>query len=302
VPEGSFTVDGARLATPAAAPGLHVVATPIGNLGDITLRALRTLAGVDIVAAEDTRHTGRLLSHFAIDARLVRYDEHGAAAQRPKLLERLAEGASLALVSDAGTPLLSDPGFRLVAEARAAGLAVHAVPGPSALVAAISVAGLASDTVLFAGFLPPRQRARRVRIAELAAVPATLAFYEAPHRLAATLADLRDGLGDRAAVLARELTKRFETVEAASLSQLAARHAGGGTKGEIVLLVAPPAAEAASDEDAAALLSQALARLPAGAAAAEVARQTGRSRRELYALALSMRTEGRQGADDDGEV
>ncbi|WP_245944027.1 16S rRNA (cytidine(1402)-2'-O)-methyltransferase [Acuticoccus kandeliae] len=290
MPERTFVVEGARFTAPAAAPGLHIVATPIGNLGDITLRALRTLAGVDAVAAEDTRHTGRLLAHFEIEAHLLRYDEHGAAAQRPKILARLEAGGSVALVSDAGTPLISDPGYRLVGEARDAGHAVHVVPGPSAPVAALSVSGLPTDAFLFAGFLPPKQGARRTRIGELAAVPATLVFFEAPHRLGETLADLAAELGARHGAVARELTKRFETVERGTLDALAAQFAQGEVKGEIVILVGPPGRAAAMDEgEVDALLAAALARLPASAAAADVAKATGLNRRDLYRRALELK-------------
>ena len=291
MPERSFLLDGVRLDAPAAAPGLHIVATPIGNLGDITVRALRTLAGADHVAAEDTRHTGRLLAHFGIRVPQMRYDEHGAAAQRPKILAVLEAGGSVALVSDAGTPLISDPGYRLVREVREAGYAVHAVPGPSAVVAALSVAGLPTDAFLFAGFLPPKSAARRERIAALADIPATLAFYEAPHRLGAALADLAEGLGDRPAAIARELTKRFETIDAAKLGDLAARYGAGETKGEIVILVAPPEPGAASEDDAASLLAEALTRLPVSAAASEVAKATGINRRRLYAMAMALKGE-----------
>ncbi|WP_226573625.1 16S rRNA (cytidine(1402)-2'-O)-methyltransferase [Acuticoccus sediminis] len=287
----TFVVDGVSLNADPAPPGLHIVATPIGNLGDITLRALKTLAGADMVAAEDTRHTGRLLQHFGIEAHLVRYDEHGAAAQRPRLLADLAEGRSVALVSDAGTPLISDPGYRLVREARDAGIAVHAVPGPAAPMAAASVAGLPTDSLLFVGFLPPRHAARVERIRELMAVPATLVFFEAPHRLAETLADLAGTLGPREAAVARELTKRFETVDRAPLGELAERYAGTETKGEIVLLVGPPAERGEIDEaEVDALLAAALDKLPASAAAADVARATGLKRRDLYKRALAMKS------------
>lgn len=291
MPDRSYLVEGARLPAPAAAPGLHIVATPIGNLGDITLRALRILAGADHVAAEDTRHTGRLLAHFGIEVPLMRYDEHRAAAQRPKILAALEEGRSVALVSDAGTPLISDPGFRLVAEVRAAGHAVHAVPGPAAVVAALSVAGLPTDAFFFAGFLPPKSAARRGRIAALATVPGTLVFYEAPHRLAAALADLAAMLGERQAAVARELTKRFETVETGTLAELAERYAADETKGEIVVLVAPPG-ETVADEDAAReLLAEALQTMPASAAAADVAKRTGLNRRDLYTLAIALKND-----------
>jgi len=291
VPDRSFVVEGAKLDAPAAPPGLHIVATPIGNLGDISLRALRTLAGADAVAAEDTRHTGRLLAHFGIRTQLLRYDEHRAAAQRPKILTMLADGGSVALVSDAGTPLISDPGYRLVAEARDAGHAVHTVPGASAVVAALAVAGLPTDAFFFGGFLPPKSAARRARLDALRTVPGTLAFYEAPHRLAATLSDMQSALGDRPAVVARELTKRFETVETGTLGELAERYAADETRGEIVILVAPPGEEAAetSEENARQLLAEALKEMPASAAAAAVAKRTGRSRRDLYAMAMALK-------------
>lgn len=291
MPDRSFVVDGVRLAAPAAPPGLHIVATPIGNLGDITLRALKTLAGADRVAAEDTRHSGRLLAHFGIDVPMLRYDEHRAAAQRPKILAALAEGAAIALVSDAGTPLISDPGFRLVAEVRAAGHAVHAIPGPSAVIAALSVAGLPTDAFFFGGFLPAKAAARRTRLEALAAVPATLAFYEAPHRLAETLAAMHAALGPRPAAVARELTKRFETVVDGPLDDLATRFAAEETKGEIVILVAPPDDAPMSEADARTLLAEALTRMPASAAAAEVARRTGLARRDLYAIAMALKAD-----------
>lgn len=291
--ERSYVVYGVRFPVAAAEPGLHVVATPIGNLADITLRALATLAGADAVAAEDTRHSGRLLAHYGIEARLVRYDEHGAALQRPKIMARLVAGEAVALISDAGTPLVSDPGFRLVAEARAAGVRVHAVPGACAPIAALSVAGLATDAFLFAGFLPQRSAARRTRIGELATVPATLVFFEAPHRLAETLADLAELLPGRDGAVARELTKRFEEVSRAPLGELAATWSGVEARGEIVLLVAsPPEAAPVGAAEVDALLAQALASMSASAAAGDVARVTGMNRRDLYRRALILRGEG----------
>jgi len=291
VADPSFMLDGVRLAATKADPGLHIVATPIGNLGDISIRALRTLAGADHVAVEDTRHTGRLLTHFGIATPMLRYDEHSAAAQRPRILAILADGGSVALVSDAGTPLISDPGYKLVSEARAAGARVHAVPGACAAVAALSVAGLPTDAFMFTGFLPPKTAARRTRIEALAAVPATLAFYEAPHRLGAALADLAAVLGAREAIVARELTKRFETVDTGTLAELAARYGETDVKGEIVILVGPPGEVVVDEAEAETLLGEALKRLPASAAAAEVARVTGRNRRELYRLAMALKDE-----------
>ena len=203
---GRFAIEGQAFAAPALAAGLHIVATPIGNLGDVTLRALRTLAAADIVACEDTRVTRVLLERYAIGRGLFTYHEHNAAEQRPKLLAALAEGKSVALVSDAGTPLLSDPGYRLVQEAAEAGHAVVPVPGASALLAGLVAAGLPTDAFFFAGFLPPKEAGRRKRLAELAAVPGTLVFYESPHRLGAALADMAAVLGDRPAAIAREIT------------------------------------------------------------------------------------------------
>ncbi|WMS44818.1 16S rRNA (cytidine(1402)-2'-O)-methyltransferase [Acuticoccus sp. MNP-M23] len=289
MPDPSFLLDGVRLAATKADPGLHIVATPIGNLGDISVRALKTLAGADHIAVEDTRHTGRLLTHFGIETPMMRYDEHSAAAQRPRILAVLADGGSVALVSDAGTPLISDPGYKLVSEARAAGARVHAVPGASAVVAALSVAGLPTDAFMFAGFLPPKTAARRNRIEALATVPATLAFYEAPHRLGAALADLSEVLGPRDAIVARELTKRFETVDNGTLADLAARYGETDVKGEIVILVGPPGEVVVDEAEAETLLGEALTRLPASAAAAEVAKVTGRNRRELYRLAMALK-------------
>ncbi|MEM6848990.1 MAG: 16S rRNA (cytidine(1402)-2'-O)-methyltransferase [Pseudomonadota bacterium] len=288
--EDRFLINGTQMSAAALAPGLYIVATPIGNLGDMTLRALHTLAAADAVAAEDTRHTGRLLQHFGIRAQLVRYDEHGAAGQRPKLLARLAAGEAVALVSDAGTPLISDPGFRLVREARDAGHAVHAIPGPSALTAALSVCALPTDRVLFEGFLPTKAGARARQLSAIATVHATLALYEAPHRLGETLAAMAQSLGPREAAVARELTKRFETVERGTLPELAARFAAEPVKGEIVILVAPPSAPALPDEETLdALLRSALAGQSVSAAAGEVAKATGADRRALYKRALALK-------------
>ncbi|MFN4089998.1 MAG: 16S rRNA (cytidine(1402)-2'-O)-methyltransferase, partial [Alphaproteobacteria bacterium] len=220
-------------------PGLHLVATPIGNLEDITLRALRVLREADLVACEDTRHTGRLLRHYGIAAKLVPYHDHNADEARPRLLRRLADGGKLALVSDAGTPLVSDPGFKLVRAARAQGSRVTAVPGACAAIVALQLSGLPPDRFLFAGFLPPRRAARRATLEELRAVPATLIFYEGPSRLAGALADMRDVFGDRPAAVARELTKLFEEVRAETLGELAAVYGAAPAKGEVVVLVGP---------------------------------------------------------------
>jgi 16S rRNA (cytidine1402-2'-O)-methyltransferase len=281
---GSQTVDVAPLA-----PGLHIVATPIGNLGDITLRALAALAGADLIACEDTRVTRKLLDRYAIATSLTPYHDHNAAKARPALLRRLAEGAAIALVSDAGTPLVSDPGLKLVQAARDAGHGVTALPGASALLAALSVAGLPTDQFLFVGFLPPKQAARRARIAELAGIPASLVLFETGPRIAATLADLAAGLGPRQAALCRELTKIHEEVRRGELATLAQDYAGREARGEIVLVIGPPPApERPSIAETDALLRQALARASLKDAVGEIADATGLPRRELYQRALAL--------------
>jgi 16S rRNA (cytidine1402-2'-O)-methyltransferase len=271
------------------APGLYLVATPIGNLRDITLRALDVLVGADLVLCEDTRVGGKLLAAHGVSARLERYDEHAAARARPMILERLAGGARVALTSDAGTPLISDPGYRLVREAAALGIAVHPVPGASALLAGLTVSGLPTDRFLFAGFPPPRAAARRDFLAAFLAVPATLVFYESGPRLAASLSDMAGVFGPREGAVARELTKLHETVIRASLPDLAADPRLFEPRGEIVVLVAPPLAPPASLEEAEGALREAVARLGPSAGAAEVARALGLPRRDLYARALALK-------------
>lgn len=286
----AFFLEGIRLPARRPAPGLHVVATPIGNLGDMTLRALHTLAAADVIACEDTRVTGVLLRHYGIERPLLPYHEHNAAEQRPKLLAALAEGAVVALTSDAGTPLVSDPGYRLVAEAIAAGHKVVPLPGASAVLAALVAAGLPTDTFLFAGFLPPKQVGRRKRLAELAAVPGSLVFFESPNRLAESLADMAAVLGDRPAAMARELTKAFETIRRGPLSALAAQFADEPTpKGEIVVVVGPPLERAVAPEDIDALLLSLLATRSVRESADEAAALTGLSRRDLYQRALALK-------------
>jgi 16S rRNA (cytidine1402-2'-O)-methyltransferase len=291
--ERRYTLGGYAFDAGKAAPGLHIVATPIGNLGDITLRALATLAGADLIACEDTRVTRKLLDRYAIGTPLTPYHDHNATAARPRLLQRLAEGAAIALVSDAGTPLVSDPGFKLVRAVQEAGYSVTSLPGASAPLAALAVAGLPTDQFFFAGFLPPKQTARRARIAELARIPATLVFFETGPRVAATLADLAAGLGSREAALCRELTKLHEEVRRGDLETLARTYAAGGElRGEIVLVIAPPAAqEQPSADDAETLLRQALARVSLKDAVGEVALATGLSRRDLYQRALALAKE-----------
>ena len=289
-PERTFFVHGAAIAAPPLAPGLYVVATPIGNLGDVTLRGLAMLAGADAILAEDTRLSKTLLAHYGIGTPLTPYHEHNAAEARPHALRRMAEGQALALVSDAGTPLISDPGYKLVAESIASGLAVTAAPGASAALAALCVAGLPTDRFFFEGFLPPRSAARRERINALANVPATLVFYEAPTRLAESLADLALELGPRPAAVARELTKLHEEVRRGSLDVLAADYAAGSApKGEIVVVVAAGEPRAAVSRDALDReLTEALGALSVKDAAAAIAARHGLPRREVYARALEL--------------
>jgi 16S rRNA (cytidine1402-2'-O)-methyltransferase len=274
------------------APGLHLVATPIGNLRDITLRALDVLRAADLVACEDTRRTGRLLAAYRIEARLSAYHEHNAARARPALLARLCAGETVALVSDSGTPLVSDPGYRLVVEAIAAGVAVFAVPGPSSLLAALTVSGLPTDRFVFAGFPPTRAAARRRLFERLAGIEATLVLLESPRRLAATCAELAAALGERPAAIARELTKLHEEVLRAPLGELALRLGERAPlRGEAVLVVGPPAkgATKAFDDGAVeALLRGALATAAPAAAARAVAAETGLPRRALYARAVAL--------------
>ncbi|HCX19795.1 MAG TPA: 16S rRNA (cytidine(1402)-2'-O)-methyltransferase, partial [Afipia sp.] len=240
----SFAVAGQLVHAPKAAPGLYLVATPIGNLGDITLRALETLAGVDIIACEDTRITRRLMERFSINATLKQYHEHNAEQARPKILDALARGSSIALVSDAGTPLISDPGFKLVREVSAAGFPVIALPGPSSVLTALSVAALPTDRFFFEGFLPSKQNARRTRLAELARIDATLVMFESGARVQDSLQDLAGVMGEREAAICREMTKLHEEVRRARLSELAAIADTLETRGEFVLVVGPPAADA----------------------------------------------------------
>jgi 16S rRNA (cytidine1402-2'-O)-methyltransferase len=290
-PPGTFTAFGLKAESEPVRPGLHVVATPIGNLGDISFRALATLAAADAIIAEDTRVTKKLLAHYGIATPLVAYHEHNAAVMRPHLLARLMSGAALALVSDAGTPLISDPGFKLVEDALAQNIEIMPVPGASAVLAALVVAGLPTDRFFFEGFLPPKSPARRARIKELATIPGTLVFFETARRVAETLRDLATVLGARDAVLARELTKFFETVRRAPLPDLAASVAAElAPKGEIVLLVGPPGTELpkTSEGDLDKRLSQALKDHSVKDAAALVSAETGAPRRKVYARALKL--------------
>lgn len=273
------------------APGLYIVATPIGNLGDLSPRAAEILLNADIVAVEDSRVTAGLFRHLGAKRPMTPYHDHNAEAVRPGLVARMASEA-VALVSDAGTPLISDPGYKLVRDARAAGHAVVTIPGPCAGIAALTLAGLPTDRFLFMGFLPARQQAKGEAIAEVAGVRATLVFYESGPRLAATLGALAEGLGDREAAVAREITKKFEECVTGSLTELATRYADAPPKGEIVVVVAPPGEAApASAEDADAALAEALTRLPVSKAAGEVAKRLGLDRKALYARAMAMKGE-----------
>ena len=280
------------MADPVLSPGLYLTATPIGNASDITLRALNVLRNCDGIVAEDTRVTSRLLALHGISRPLLVYNDHNAGSMRPKLLERLRHGARLALVSDAGTPLVSDPGHKLVREAREEGLAVFPVPGASAALAAVTASGLPSDRFFFAGFLPPKSGERRTALAGLIAIPGTLIFFESSPRLAASLKDMAEILGPREAAIARELTKLHEEFRRGGLDELAAFYAGTPTRGEIVVVVGPPAEEGPPDSAKIdALLVEALPFMPVKAAASLIAQATDSSKREVYLRALALKGE-----------
>ena len=268
------------------APGLHIVATPIGNLGDLSPRAAETLRLADRILVEDTRVTAKLLHHIGAKVPMSRYDDHSNDEDRQRIVARLGEQA-IALVSDAGTPLISDPGYKLVRAARAAGQAVHTVPGPSAAVAALTLSGLPTDRFLFLGFLPARAKARADAIREIAAIAATLVLYESGPRLADTLAALREQLGEREAAVAREISKLHEECVTGTLPELAQHFAEIAPKGEIVIIVGPPAeAVSASDEEMDAALDEALVRLSPSRAAAEVSERLKIPRKRAYARAI----------------
>jgi 16S rRNA (cytidine1402-2'-O)-methyltransferase len=296
--------DAASKSTPDAATAresmlsagtLAVVATPIGNLGDLSLRALACLRDADVVACEDTRVTAKLFSAHGVHTPMLAYHEHNAARMRPQIVERLTRGQIVALVSDAGTPLISDPGYKLVQAAIAAGVTVVAAPGPSALLTALVVSGLPSDRFFFAGFLAPRGPARRAEIRALAAIPGTLIFYESAGRLAAALEDLLAVLGDRPAAVARELTKRFEETRRGTLTELAAHYRAAEARGEIVILVGPPEQGGPgemSEPEIDRALDRALAEYSLREAASLVAAETGLPRRLVYARALRLKGRG----------
>ncbi|MES0884692.1 16S rRNA (cytidine(1402)-2'-O)-methyltransferase [Roseibium sp. SCP14] len=287
-----FSLAEHALTAPNLEPALYIVSTPIGNLGDITVRALETLAASSVIACEDTRVTATLTQKFGLKTPLMPYHEHNADKQRPKILGELSNGRAVALVSDAGTPLVSDPGYRLVRDVVAEGFEVIPIPGASAPLAGLVASGLPSDTVLFAGFLPQKGGPKTKRLEDLAKTPATLIFFESPHRTAATLELMSEVLGrNREAVVARELTKRFETFERGTLTELAQRFSDQQVKGEIVILVGPPEERPeaeASDLDE--LLKEALAEMPVSAAAKKVAKATGLERSEVYKRALDLKS------------
>ena len=289
-PSGSKSAEPAATAeVTALSPGLYIVSTPIGNLRDITLRALDVLRRADAILCEDTRVTATLAQRYGLAAERIAYHDHNADHVRPKIMARLAAGAALALVSDAGTPLISDPGFKLVREAAAAGIPVTAVPGASALLAALMVAGLPTDRFLFVGFLPAKAAARRRALREIASVKASLVLYETAPRLGPALEDMAAMLGDRPAAVARELTKFHEEVRRDSLKALAERYKSEGPpKGEMVVIVGPPAAEAASEDDIDSQLVAALQTASLREASAAVAAATGLPRRQVYARALAL--------------
>lgn len=291
---GRYALFGEDRACPTLAPGLYIVATPIGHLSDISLRALETLAAADLIACEDTRVTSKLLGRYAIVRPLLPYHEHNAAVMRPRLLAELQAGRAVALVSDAGTPLISDPGYRLVREAQAAGHTVTAIPGASAALAALVLAGLPTDRFFFEGFLPPREAARRSRIAELAAIPATLIVFETGPRLPAALADLAAGLGAREAAVCRELTKLHEEVRRDTLPVLADDYAQGAeTRGEFVIVIAPPQEQPGrvGEEQIDDMLRSALASASLKDAVEAVTAASGQPRRLVYQRALALAKE-----------
>ena len=295
--ERRFIIEGCAIPARPIPSGLHIVATPIGNLSDITVRALATLAAADIILAEDTRHSARLLHHYGIHARQLSYHEHNAARMRPRILSLLDEGKALALISDAGTPLISDPGMKLVREVLARGHAVYAIPGPSAAITALTLSGLPTDRFLFAGFPPAKSGARRRWLQELAGISATVILYESPARIRATLADIIDIFGDRPAALCRELTKLHEEVLRGRLFEIAEElHVREAIKGEITLVIAPPDEKSAplirenaqTHPDWREALKEALQHLPPAKAAREIARRYALPRKEVYDHAVSL--------------
>jgi len=285
----SYIIGAHRYEAEPLAPGLYVVGTPIGNLGDITVRALSTLAAAETVLCEDTRTSGKLMERFAIRTKLSPYHEHNAQKARPHILERLQQGATIALISDAGMPLVSDPGYRLVKEAVELGIPVTACPGPSAVLTGLALSGLPTDRFLFAGFVPQKQGERRRLFEEFAKLKATLIFFESPHRIIETLHDLATALPGRAVAVTRELTKLHEEVLRGQAQEIAAQLAArAAVKGEITLLVGPPTeGEPASDADIDTAINHALSTMPASKAASEVAKRFNANRADIYQRILS---------------
>jgi 16S rRNA (cytidine1402-2'-O)-methyltransferase len=291
-----FMLAGREIVAPAQPGGLYLVATPIGNLGDISLRALEVLAAADAIACEDTRVTRKLTEHYGIATPHTPYHDHNAEEARPKILARLGAGDVVALVSEARTPLISDPRIKLAREAAAAGFVVTTIPGASSVLAALSLAGLPTDRFFFEGFLPPKQTARQKRIAALSRIPSTLVLFESGPRLPDSLADLAAGLGSRPAAVCRELTKLHEEVRRSDLASLARDYVGGSeTRGDIVIVIGPPQEDEQPD-DLDALLRGALTRVSVKDAVGEVALATGRSKREVYQRALELTEDDADGA------
>ncbi|WP_048645458.1 16S rRNA (cytidine(1402)-2'-O)-methyltransferase [Nitratireductor soli] len=296
--EKNFVVGAARIGAGPIEPALYLVATPIGNLSDITLRALEVLAASDILACEDTRTSRVLIARYGIKRSMTAYHEHNAREAGPRLIAAMEAGQSVALISDAGTPLVSDPGYRLVEQAVEKGIRVIPVPGPSAVLAALSASGLPTDAFLFAGFLPVKDGQRRKRLDTFRQTPATLIFFESPRRLADSLAVMADVLGGaRPACVAREITKAFEEIRRGTLAELAAHYAeAGAPKGEVVVCIAPPGEEEeASVEDTDRLLLSLAAEMPAAKAAGEAARMTGGRKSDLYQRLLALKAAGDAG-------
>ncbi len=285
----SYFIAGTEFPAPPLAAGLYVVATPIGNLKDITLRALETLAAADLILCEDTRHSATLLDHYGIRTPRKSLHEHNEHARIGEVVAAIGAGRAVAQISDAGTPLLSDPGFPLVRAVREAGLPVYALPGPSALLAALASAGLPTDAFGFVGFLPPRAGARANALAALKSRPDTLVFYESPRRLGDTLATMAEQFGERPAAVALELTKRFERVERGTLSELAARYAGEATRGEAVILVGGAEGVVVEAADWQAALEEALVAQPLRAAVDEITARYGLKRKDVYNAALALK-------------
>lgn len=289
----SYVIGGAEFSAPALEPALYLVATPIGNLADITIRALQTLSAADIIACEDTRISRILLERYAILRKPIAYHEHNATEAGPKLISALEAGNSVALISDAGTPLVSDPGYRLVEEARQAGIRIVPIPGPSSVLAALTASGLPSDAFFFAGFLPVKDGQKRARLAELAHVPGTLIFFESPRRLARTLSAMAETLGQRPASVGREMTKAYEEFKNGTLDELAAHYADMATpKGEIVICVGSPGDDEGVVEDVDALLLALAEEMGPSKAAGEAARMTGGKKSDLYRRLIELRDAG----------